>query len=78
MHICEEVKVLYGEDVIPVCLQLSFDGTDISGGGGSTAKSATPFNVRVLNVSEEVFPLQGNTILSGFFLPQMTVRQVIY
>ena len=71
-HICEEVKDVYVEDVIPICIQLSFDATDISGGGGSVAKSATPFNIRVRNVSENAFPLQANTILSGF-LPQITV-----
>ena len=63
---------MYGEDVIPICIQLSFDATDISGGGGSVAKSATPFNIRVLNVSDNVFPLQASTLLSGF-LPQITV-----
>jgi hypothetical protein len=75
-HICFEVKERYGDNVIPVCLQLSFDATDISGGGGSAAKSATPFHIRVLNVSDDVFPLQDSTILSGF-LPQLTVNIIL-
>ena len=57
----------------PVCLQISFDGTDISGGGGSKAKSATPCNVRVLNVSNEAFSSIDNTIIGGF-LPEISVN----
>jgi hypothetical protein len=29
-HIYHEIQEVYGVDVIPVCLQISFDGTDIS------------------------------------------------
>jgi hypothetical protein len=75
--IFEEVQYIYGEDVIPICLQFSFDGTDISGGGGSAAKSSTPFNIRLLNVSDKIFSLKANTILAGF-APQITVSFYFY
>jgi hypothetical protein len=72
-HVFEETQQVYGEDVIPICLGLSYDATDIGGGGGSAIKSATPFNIRVLNVSDNVFPLQASTILGGF-APNLTVN----
>jgi hypothetical protein len=71
-HIFDETQEVYGDDVIPICLGLSYDATDIGGGGGSAIKSATPFNIRVLNVSDDVFPLQESTILGGF-APNLTV-----
>jgi len=74
-HIYHEVSNQYGHDVIPVCVQLSFDGTDISGGGGSKPRSSTPFHVRVLNVSDDVFGLQMSTILCGF-APTFTVSSI--
>ena len=52
--------------------QQGFDATDITSGGGSQAKSATPFYFRLLNLSNKVFSLQANTILAGF-APQLTV-----
>ena len=70
-HIYSEVQEVYGENVFPICLQISFDGTDISGGGGSKAKSATPCNIRVLNVSENAFSSKENTLIVGF-LPEIT------
>jgi hypothetical protein len=74
-HVFEETQQVYGEDVIPICLGLSYDATDI-GGGGSAIKSATPFNIRVLNVSDDVFPLQTSTILGGF-APNLTVNNIL-
>ena len=74
-HIYDEVTTQYGLDVIPICIQLSFDATDISGGGGSNPRSSTPFHIRILNVSEELFGLQSSTILAGF-APVFTV--IIY
>jgi len=73
LHICEEVKLKYGHDVIPICVQLSFDATDITGGGGSTPRSSTPFHFRILNIAEEIFGLQSSTILAGF-APTFTVK----
>ena len=75
-HVYEETQQVYGEDVIPICLGLSYDATDIGGGGGSAIKSATPFNIRVLNVSDNVFPLQASTILGGF-APNLTVNIIL-
>ena len=75
-HIFAETQEVYGADVIPICLGLSYDATDIGGGGGSAIKSATPFNIRVLNVSDEVFPLQESTILGGF-APNLTVKIIL-
>ena len=75
-HVYEETQQVYGEDVIPICLGLSYDATDIGGGGGSAIKSATPFNIRVLNVSDNVFPLQASTILGGF-APSLTVNIIL-
>ena len=57
-HIYEEVISQYGNGVTPICIQLSFDATDITGGGGSNPRSSTPFHIRsILNVSDEVFGL---------------------
>jgi len=67
-HIYHEIQEVYGVDVIPVCLQISFDGTDISGGGGSKSKSATPCNVRIFNFSDNIFHLQKIQFLLDFFL----------
>ena len=47
--------------MIPICVQLSFDAADISGGGGSNPRSSTPFHIRLLNISEESFGLQSST-----------------
>ena len=72
--IYHEVQDRYGNDVIPICIQYSFDGTDIlSGGGGSTARSATPFNIRLLNLCDDQFRLKSNTQFLAGFCPSMTV-----
>ena len=71
--IYKEVTSVYGINVIPICVQLSFDATDLSGGGGSNPRSSTPFHIRILNVSDEIFGLQASTILSGF-APIFTVK----
>ena len=74
-HICKRVKDIYGEDVIPICIALGYDGTDISGGGGSAPKSATPINVRILNSSDNIFMLKKSTMLTGF-APLFTVSKI--
>ena len=66
------MKNVYGNDVVPIVLQLGYDGTDISGGGGSAPKSATPLNVRILNAADNIFMLQKSTMLTGF-APLFTV-----
>lgn len=76
-HIHHEVTSQYGNDVVPICVQLSFDGTDISGGGGSKPRSSTPFHVRILNISDDIFGLQMSTILCGF-APTFTVSVVYF
>ena len=70
--ICTEIHTKYGAGITPICIGLGFDATDITSGGGSQAKSATPFYFRLLNLSNKVFSLQANTILAGF-APQLTV-----
>jgi hypothetical protein len=59
--------------VVPIVVQLGYDATDISGGGGSAPKSATPINVRILNASDNIFALKKSTMLTGF-APLFTVR----
>ena len=71
-HICDRVKNIYGENVVPIVVQLGYDATDISGGGGSAPKSATPINVRILNASDNIFGLKKSTMLTGF-APLFTV-----
>ena len=76
-HIFHETHIRYGEDVTPICIQLNYDATDVSSGGGSAPKSLTPLHVRVLNVSDEIFPLQASTILAGF-APLLSVSIYIF
>jgi hypothetical protein len=74
--IYDEVQYRYGENVTPICIQFSFDATEMNGGGGSQAKTATPFYIRILNVANEIFSLDANTILAGF-APELTVSILI-